>query len=377
MNDISSELVSLKRMARDVQSSQSTALHLLRKISEPSSTARPAGIVSRFAACSLIARVERRDIATVQRQHFRDDRDLASLIELKSAVPPAQSSVAGWASELIATSVADLLDNLLGGSVLTALRAMSGASYVFESGAVVRAPSSAMSASATFVAEGGAIPALQFALTSVPLPAKKIAGLVAFSKELAKSSPHNVETAMQQMLRDDLTLSVDTILLDANAGDTIRPPGLRFGLTPLAASSAGNLSDKIAADTRALIGALTPPVIAPVMVVAATEGATLDAVGSALTKIRTPVLPAGTVVCVDAASFASAVGLIEFNLSEEALVNMAAPAGAITAGGGLSGVAAPTSSMWQQSLIALRSLLDANWSMRRSGSVSTMTGVAW
>lgn len=48
-----------------------------------------------------------------QKQHFAADRDLSHLIELKGAVSPAMTGVAGWASELAATVVVDVATNLL------------------------------------------------------------------------------------------------------------------------------------------------------------------------------------------------------------------------------------------------------------------------
>ena len=73
-------------------------------------------------ACQLIARAKRSDPVDVARQHFADDRDLRHLIELRAAVAPAQTGVAGWASELAAVTVADIADNLLPQSALVQLR---------------------------------------------------------------------------------------------------------------------------------------------------------------------------------------------------------------------------------------------------------------
>ena len=40
-------------------------------------------------------------------------------------------------------------------------------------------------------------------------------------------------------------------------------------------------------------------------------------------------------------------------------------------------VAAPTRSLWQTAAIGLRCLIDADWLLRRTGAVATITGVTW
>jgi hypothetical protein len=40
-------------------------------------------------------------------------------------------------------------------------------------------------------------------------------------------------------------------------------------------------------------------------------------------------------------------------------------------------IAAPTQSLWQTAAIGLRCLIDCDWTLRRAGAVSTITGVTW
>jgi hypothetical protein len=70
----------------------------------------------------------------VARQRFADDRDLAHLIEIKTAVAPEQSTVATCAGELAATVVQDVADNLLPESALAQSRAVSLASSARHAG---------------------------------------------------------------------------------------------------------------------------------------------------------------------------------------------------------------------------------------------------
>jgi hypothetical protein len=87
--------------------------------------------VARYAACTLIALKAKRSREAIATQHFAADRDLARLIELKAAVTPAMTGVAGWASELAAVVVVDIATNLLPASALAQLRAASGQDYAF------------------------------------------------------------------------------------------------------------------------------------------------------------------------------------------------------------------------------------------------------
>src|SRR4051812_3157590 len=99
----------LRRELKDARSLAANIDSRLRKALDPP-LQRSGGLVARHAACALIASVERRDVAAVARQNFGGDRNLANLIELRTAAPPAQVSVSTWAAELtVATAVADLL----------------------------------------------------------------------------------------------------------------------------------------------------------------------------------------------------------------------------------------------------------------------------
>ena len=102
-----------RRELRDVRAVVANIDHRTRKLIEPVAIHRPAGLVARYAACKLIAIKEKRSADDVAKQHFAADRDLSHLIELKGAVSPAMTGVAGWASELAATVVVDVATNLL------------------------------------------------------------------------------------------------------------------------------------------------------------------------------------------------------------------------------------------------------------------------
>jgi hypothetical protein len=129
----------VRREFRDVHAIVGRLDHQTRKLFEPRALPRPGGLVARPAACHLIAHREKRQPEDVAKQYFGGDRDLAHLVELRGAVTPAMSGVAGWAAELAAVVVQDVADNLLPASVLAQLRSY-GLAYGFIDGAVARVP---------------------------------------------------------------------------------------------------------------------------------------------------------------------------------------------------------------------------------------------
>jgi len=184
-----SDIGLLKRKFRDVHAVVSRLDHQTRKLFGPHARPRPGGLVARFATCQLIARAERCDPVDVARQHFANDRDLRHhLIELKGAVTPAQSTVATWATELAAVTVADIADNLLPQSALAQLRNY-GLAYSFVDGSVARTPTHTPTPSGGFVAEAGSIPVGAMIFGSLTLKPKKAAAITALTRGLANGSP--------------------------------------------------------------------------------------------------------------------------------------------------------------------------------------------
>jgi hypothetical protein len=112
MNDLTSEIGLVKRQLRDVLAVASNVDHRTRKLVEPSAIHRSGGLVARLAAVELLARSQKRLRGDVAKQYFRDDNDLAPLIELKAAMAPAQTTVSGWAAELAGAAVPNFVPSI-------------------------------------------------------------------------------------------------------------------------------------------------------------------------------------------------------------------------------------------------------------------------
>ena len=373
----------MRSIDRRLDEQKSLLIHLDRqgrqnRDRKPIALDRPASLVARAAACHLLAKTARSDPERIARQHFAADRDLAHLIQLKAGVSPAMTEVTTWAAELVGTVVADIATNLLPASALTQLRAASGQPYAFVEGGVVKVPIHSPIASGAFVAEGNAIPLGALILSATTLPPKKAASIIAVTKELLAGSPLNVEISLQTLLAQDLGLMIDGVLLSNAAATAAAPAGLLAGVTPLTPTAGGG-SGAMLGDVKKLLAAVAPA-LKPVMIVSSGQAATIGILEPPIgvPTIVAPYLAADQVVMIDAAAFASALGVPDFNINENPTVHMETVPLPIATGAQGSGVlATPTSSLWQTACVGMRTLIDCNWALRRAGAVATITGVTW
>jgi hypothetical protein len=367
----------VRREFRDVHAVVSRLDHQVRRLVEPVAIHRPAGLVARHAACKLIALKEKRWAEAIAKQHFADDRDLAHLIELKAAVTSAMTTVSGWATELAAVVVVDIATNLLPASALAQLRAASGQDYAFIDGAVARVPVHTPTPSGGFVAESGVIPVGALIIAALGLKPKKAASITAITKELAAGSPLNVELSLRTLLAQDLGLAIDNVLLSSTAATSAAPAGLLNGVTPLTATAGGG-GNALLGDIRKLLAAIAPA-IRPVLITNSVQAASIATLSQApLPVIAAPYLPADQIIAVDAAAFASSLGAPDFSTDENPTVHMESTAPLpIATPGSPPTIAAPTQSLWKTAAIGLRCLIDCDWTLRRAGAVSTITGVTW
>jgi hypothetical protein len=331
-------------------------------------------LIVRIAASQLIGRAERRAPAAVAAQLWPHDT------QLRSAIAPAMTGVAGWASELVNVMVTDIADRLLAPSVFSQLRGY-GLAYTFTGDSVTKVPSVAPVASGSFVGEGQPIRAGALLITLLTLGPKKCGSIVAVTRELLKCSAASVEAGLEAILAEDLSLTVDNILLDAIAADADRPAGLRNGVAGLTPTASGTPAEKMAADVKQLLGAVAPA-LRPVLIASNVQAAAVSTLLLSMPVIPAPYLAAGTAIMVDAAAFASIVGTIEILASEEAVIHEENTAPLALIGGTaqppvLGSIAAPSRSLYQTASLALRSILDINWALRRTGSVAWLTGAGW
>jgi hypothetical protein len=382
MNEITqADFGLLRRQVRDVAAVVGNIDHRFRK-QDLVSIHRPAGLSSRFAACALIARAEKRNAEDVARQHFSADRELAQLIEIRTAVAPAQSTVATWAAELAAVVTQDVAENLLPATVLAQLRQLSGQPYAFVEGATVRIPVHSPTPSGGFVLEGNSIPVAALIIAAINLKPKKAAAIVAITREIANGAPGNVETSLHTLLAQDLGLAIDSVLLSNAAITAAAPAGLLNGVSPITAATGGG-ANAMMADIRSLVSAISP-CVRPCLIMGTTQFSSTAILSPPVPfpVLAAPTMPANQVIAVDAFAFASALGAPDFSTDENPAIHMESTAPLPIIGGTatppvIGSVAAPVTSLWQTACIGLRTIVEADWVMRRANAVSYLTGCTW
>lgn len=361
------------------------------KVREP----KPGDLVIRAAVVSVLAQVTQRDPLAVLEERYRDHE--ATNVFIRAAVDPGKTTVQGWASELIETETVAFLETLRDISFYPRLAGL-GTNLQFGIGRgqiKVPARSPTPSISGSFVAEGAPIPVRRIGLTSATLSPHKMGVISYFTKELAKYSSPQIEGLLRSEIRGDTADTVDTLLTDATVGSSTRPAGLLYGVSALTASTAGGWKamlediDTLAAPFdaakagRNLVLLMNKREARKLAMVPGPD----DKIGSmrqvleesGITPIGSVNVPAGRLILIDAADFATAAGdQPEFDASEQAVIHAedTSPAQISTAGSP-NVVAAPVISMFQTASIALRMLLDITWAMRRTGMVQWIEGADW
>ncbi|MGW9332712.1 phage major capsid protein [Bosea sp. NPDC055594] len=352
-------------------------------------------MVLRAGVVQMLAYVGQRDPMKVLEERYGDHEE--TNVFVRAAVDPAKTTVSGWASELIETETVAFLETLREISFYPRLAAL-GANLQFGPGRgqiKIPARASTPSISGSFVAEGSPIPVRRIGLTSATLSPHKMGVISYFTREVAKYSTPQIENLLRQEIRGDTADTIDTLLIDTTAGSTTRPAGLLNGISALTASTAGGWQaimediDTLAApfDTakagRSLVLLMNRREARKLNFVPGPD----DRLGSmrqlladsGITPISSVNVPAGRLIMIDAADFATAAGdQPEFDVSEQAVIHAedTSPQQIGTAGTP-NAVAAPVISMFQTASIALRMLLDVTWAMRRSGMVQWIDGADW
>jgi HK97 family phage prohead protease len=357
---------------------------------------QPGEHIVRAMVSHLLSRVHAKPIEEVLRTYYPGDEGTG--IILRAAVAPAQTTVAGWAAELVNIAVADFLNQLPIIAMYPRL-AMKGPRFTFGQYGVIKIPArgATPTINGSFIGEGQPIPVRKLGLTSISLTPKKMGVISEFTREMALHSIPSIEGVVRQAINDDTAVAIDTVLIDANAATTIRPAGLVNGIAGLTPSAAAARIDKIIADVSALMA----PIIAarggrdlvllcnPAQKLAMSWAVTPmgqfifqdgELASRGLTVVSSTSMPATQLIMVDAADFASVTGdSPQFDVSDVATIHEedTAPLPLVTGAQGSGVVASPMRSLWQTASIGIRMMLDMNWTMRRAGMVSWMTGVTW
>lgn len=303
----------------------------------------------------------------------------------KAVTNPAMTSVPDWAGTLSNQGVyGGLLATLAPASVYAALKTR-GISVNLAGVGSLRFSARAVPGSVPncFIGEGQPIPVRQLSfLQGAVLVGHKAASISLFTGELAKASTPSAEAIIGQALAEDIGISVDTALLGNAAGTVTQPPGLLNGVTPLTPSAATDPAQAASADMAALAAAINPAAAALTFImnsVQAANAAMLVPGFGAVDVIASDIVPAKTVIAVDAADFVSSVDDGEVRVENDAtVISRDDPLPVSTGASGTDAVtASPHQSLWQMDLLGIRIVEDISWAMRRAGRVASVANVKW
>jgi len=348
------------------------------------------------------AHVEKRPFNEVMQECYGEDvvtRAVANSIT-KAAVAPADTATPAWAGALVQTAIGDFFDLLLPQSVYPNL-SNKGGRYGFGRNGTISLPTrdATPTVAGSFVGEGAPIPVRRAGFSSITLTPKKMAVITTMTREITERSTPAIEQLLRNAIQEDTAVAIDSVLLDNGAATTVRPAGLRNGVTTAAGTAGGGIA-AVVADLKGMLGTLITNTAGnvrnPVWLMNPAQALALTLTQNAGGEfpfaaevnggrfrgydiIQSTTVPAGVVMLIDAADFFSATGDDpRFDISDQATLHMEDTTPLqIGSAGTPTTVAAPVRSMFQTDSLALRMILPMNWSMRRAGVVVERTAVTW
>jgi HK97 family phage prohead protease len=363
----------------------------------------PIEYLVRAGTVQLFAHLQRKPLDEIRQAIYGEDEPTRAVLDwaTRAATAPAMTTVTGWAAELVQQIVVDFMALLLPKSIFPRLSAM-GLSLTFGRNGKIIIPTRSITPTiaGSFVGEGAPIPVRQGAFTSQTLTPKKMAVITTWTREISEHSIPAIEGLLRNAIQEDTAVSLDAVLLDANAATVIRPAGILNGVTALTATTGGGFA-ALVGDIKQLSGALltgtrgnvrnpawlmNPQQVNSAGLVAA-PGVGAFPFRDEISRgqlggwpiIDSGTVPLGTVVAIDAADFVAVGGEApRFEISDQATLHLEDTSPADIVGGVSPGTPAfPTKSMWQTDSLALRLIMPINWVIRRPGTVAWTQSVTW
>lgn len=368
-------------------------------------------LIVRAGLLTFEAYAKRVPLAQVLEERYGRDplaeatKAVALFLQVKAAQNPAMTSVPEWAGALVRDGYGAFLEDLSAVSIVAKLPLEREEFAGFNSitvAARATSPSQDPNLAAAFRGEGDPIRVGSVGLTSKKLTPKTMGIIGTFTMELFRRSTPNIETKIEDWMREDTAYKLDTIFLGAVPGTPIQPAGIQAGINPAdTAASTGTSAAQITADIKARLGRMASLGLGkrPVWVMNP-----IRAIGLALSRDATGALsfpsmsgpnpslagvpvvtsvtvPQDVVFLVDAAWISFAGDAPEFMGTEVATIheeyNQADVKPIIGGVAGTPEPAQPVRSLYQTFSGALRAIWQVDWLVLRAGAVQTITGVAW
>jgi hypothetical protein len=307
-------------------------------------------------------------------------RAAADLVR-RAATSAADLTSTGWAKEIAAVAIYDLIQSIT--SVSAAAEVIKRSLQISMDGiAEYRIPGRVLNAAAAgqWTAEETAAPVRQLVFSNPAiLRPRKLSVICAYSREQAESS--NIENIVRATLGEAAGLALDAAMFSNNAGGAAQPPGLFAGTAPLTATAGGG-SVAMTGDLQQLFAALaavgagkTAVIVAALpqaVMLKATVGPKFD-----YDIVASTALSAGTVAVVEVASVVSGFSSVpEFRTSQVAAYH-AEDTSPTDITGGTPSPAVPTRSFFQTEAIGLKMDVWAAFGLRAAGHAQWIQGATW
>lgn len=230
----------------------------------------------------------------------------------------------------------------------------------------------------SFVAQGAPIRVRQSSYSSTSVTPRKVGVIQVLTRQLLESS--NAGPLTRRALEEGLPGAADYIMLDTAADDTIRPAGIRNGISAETSGGANAMVADLtllASKVAGIAGNLENIIFIADPTTAAKIKIALPLFGFQV--VASAGLAAGTVMAVAANAIAIGAGSeIRYETSATAAIHMedAAPADVGTVGTP-NAIAAPVRSMLQTDCIAAKLIFNLDWKVRVANSVAWMGSIAW
>jgi HK97 family phage major capsid protein len=351
----------------------------------PRQRLKPRDVLVRAATAELLRRDDRlgslEPVEDVIQRHYANCT--ATQFYIRAAVAPASTTTATWAAELVGTAVADFIASDMArqsGFAQLAQRALVVPLDPGVGSVKVPARASPLTLMGAWVAESGPKPVYAGVLSATTITPSKLSAVSAFSEEMMARS--EIELIVRETLAHDLSVLLDTAIFDATAASAVRPAGLFNGATAVTASAATPPQEAMLTDLKALAAAVSGtgnPDAQVVFVCNPAQALRINLLAPQYSNlIVSGYVAAGSVGAIDAGSIAMIVGQPVFQLSRDATLHMESVPLALGTGTQGSGVlAVPMRSMFQEDLVALRSVLRTGWAKRRTGCTAIAGSVTW
>lgn len=342
-------------------------------------------------SCSLYSG---RSVDDVLEERYPGQEAVAALTRTAQTI--ATTTVAGWVLELQQTSYAAFVDALRGKSIYPVLRDR-GMGLSFDSSNTAYIPSlTAGGANGSFFAEGAPMRVGRITTAATTMNARKMGVIIPFSREAAKRSTPSLESLIRKAIIDDTSTVLDTALLDAVAGDTVRPAGLLNGVSATASGYGGGDYQAVIADFKALLAPFIAANAADniTVIMNPAQGLSLSlmpgpgatgvigtwftAIAGRVNIVESTHAVAGRLIAVRNSDLALASGdAPDFELSNQATIHMedTTPLEIVSATGPTT--ANPVRSFFQTDTMGVRMVMDVAWKMVRSGMVAWIDGTSW